>query len=85
MFQFQAFCLYKANPGKRSPEEYEDLLSIEQNQSVCVFTLREVISRPYLISNYIAGVEHLSGVKYSVFFAGKITDRRAVACYTRRK
>lgn len=37
IFQFQAFCLYKANPGKRSPEEYEDLLSIEQNQSVCVF------------------------------------------------
>ncbi|EFO27878.1 eukaryotic translation initiation factor 3 subunit L [Loa loa] len=33
VYQFQAFCLYKANPGKRSPEEYEDLLSIEQNQS----------------------------------------------------
>ncbi|VDO33943.1 unnamed protein product, partial [Brugia timori] len=36
VYQFQAFCLYKANPGKRSPEEYEDLLSIEQNQSVCL-------------------------------------------------
>ncbi|VDN04846.1 unnamed protein product [Thelazia callipaeda] len=33
VYQFQAFCLYKANPGKRNPEEYEDLLSIEQNQS----------------------------------------------------
>nr|A8PHP4.1 RecName: Full=Eukaryotic translation initiation factor 3 subunit L; Short=eIF3l [Brugia malayi] len=32
-FVYQPFCLYKANPGKRSPEEYEDLLSIEQNQS----------------------------------------------------
>ncbi|VDN52365.1 unnamed protein product [Dracunculus medinensis] len=33
VYQFQAFCLYKANPSKRSPEEYDDLLSIEQNQT----------------------------------------------------
>uniref|UniRef100_A0A183E681 Eukaryotic translation initiation factor 3 subunit L n=1 Tax=Gongylonema pulchrum TaxID=637853 RepID=A0A183E681_9BILA len=33
VYQFQAFCLYKANPAKRTPEEYEDLVSIEQNQS----------------------------------------------------
>uniref|UniRef100_A0A915ATL1 Eukaryotic translation initiation factor 3 subunit L n=1 Tax=Parascaris univalens TaxID=6257 RepID=A0A915ATL1_PARUN len=33
VYQFQAFCLYKANPGKRSPEEYDDLCTIEQNQS----------------------------------------------------
>ncbi|KHN75659.1 Eukaryotic translation initiation factor 3 subunit L, partial [Toxocara canis] len=32
-YQFQAFCLYKANPGKRSPEEYDDLCTIEQSQS----------------------------------------------------
>lgn len=33
VYQFQAFCLYKANPSKRSPEEYDDLYTIEQNQS----------------------------------------------------
>ncbi|VDD94175.1 unnamed protein product [Enterobius vermicularis] len=33
VYQFQAFCLYKANPGKRSPEEYDDLVMIEANQT----------------------------------------------------
>lgn len=33
VYQFQAFCLYKANPGKRSAEEYDDLVLIEANQT----------------------------------------------------
>ncbi|MFH4979996.1 hypothetical protein AB6A40_006705 [Gnathostoma spinigerum] len=33
VYQFQAFCLYKANPGKRSPEDSEGLADIEQNQN----------------------------------------------------
>uniref|UniRef100_A0A7E4VY36 Eukaryotic translation initiation factor 3 subunit L n=1 Tax=Panagrellus redivivus TaxID=6233 RepID=A0A7E4VY36_PANRE len=33
VYQFQAFCLYKANPGKRTPEESEDLVEIESNQN----------------------------------------------------
>lgn len=33
VYQFQAFCLYKANPGKRTAEEVEDLLDIEQSQN----------------------------------------------------
>lgn len=37
-FQFQAFCLYKANPGKRSPEEYDDLVMIEANQTVIMYS-----------------------------------------------
>ena len=34
VYQFQAFCLYKANPGKRSVEEVEDLIDIENSQNV---------------------------------------------------
>jgi translation initiation factor 3 subunit L len=33
VYQFQAFCLYKANPGKRSAEEVEDLAEIEHTQN----------------------------------------------------
>uniref|UniRef100_A0A914Y619 Maturase K n=1 Tax=Panagrolaimus superbus TaxID=310955 RepID=A0A914Y619_9BILA len=33
VYQFQAFCLYKANPGKRSAEELEDLVEIENTQN----------------------------------------------------
>ena len=33
VYQFQAFCLYKANPGKRKPEEDEYLSEIEQSQN----------------------------------------------------
>nr|CAD2191896.1 unnamed protein product [Meloidogyne enterolobii] len=33
VYQFQAFCLYKANPSKRSAEEIEDLIELEQTQN----------------------------------------------------
>uniref|UniRef100_A0A915E2P9 Eukaryotic translation initiation factor 3 subunit L n=1 Tax=Ditylenchus dipsaci TaxID=166011 RepID=A0A915E2P9_9BILA len=33
VYQFQAFCLYKANPAKRKPEEDEYLGEIEQSQN----------------------------------------------------
>ncbi|TMS34514.1 hypothetical protein L596_002092 [Steinernema carpocapsae] len=33
VYQFQAFCLYKANPAKRTPEEVDDLIEIENNQN----------------------------------------------------
>lgn len=33
VYQFQAFCLYKANPSKRKPEEDEYLNEIEQSQN----------------------------------------------------
>ncbi|KAI1727977.1 RNA polymerase i-associated factor PAF67 domain-containing protein [Ditylenchus destructor] len=33
VYQFQAFCLYKANPSKRKPEEDEYLAEIEQSQN----------------------------------------------------
>jgi translation initiation factor 3 subunit L len=33
VYQFQAFCLYKANPGKRSAEELEELVEIENTQN----------------------------------------------------
>uniref|UniRef100_A0A1I7ZQG7 Eukaryotic translation initiation factor 3 subunit L n=1 Tax=Steinernema glaseri TaxID=37863 RepID=A0A1I7ZQG7_9BILA len=33
VYQFQAFCLYKANPTKRSPEDVDDLVEIENNQN----------------------------------------------------
>ena len=39
VYQFQAFCLYKANPGKRSAEELEDLETIENTQNVRVSKL----------------------------------------------
>uniref|UniRef100_A0A158R4Y8 Eukaryotic translation initiation factor 3 subunit L n=1 Tax=Syphacia muris TaxID=451379 RepID=A0A158R4Y8_9BILA len=32
VYQFQAFCLYKANPGKRNSEECEELVAIEASQ-----------------------------------------------------
>lgn len=34
VYQFQAFCLYKANPTKRTVEELEDLMEIESTQNV---------------------------------------------------
>ncbi|ETN68827.1 hypothetical protein NECAME_15598 [Necator americanus] len=33
VYQFQAFCLYKANPGKRSVDEVDELISIEEAQN----------------------------------------------------
>ncbi|CAJ0585831.1 unnamed protein product, partial [Mesorhabditis spiculigera] len=33
VYQFQAFCLYKANPGKRAAEEMDELMHIEDNQN----------------------------------------------------
>ncbi|CAI5441908.1 unnamed protein product [Caenorhabditis angaria] len=33
VYQFQAFCLYKANPGKRSADEVDELINIEENQN----------------------------------------------------
>lgn len=33
VYQFQAFCLYKANPGKRALEEIEELMHIEETQN----------------------------------------------------
>ncbi|CAJ0951495.1 unnamed protein product, partial [Mesorhabditis belari] len=33
VYQFQAFCLYKANPGKRAVEEIDELMHIEDNQN----------------------------------------------------
>ncbi|OZC06170.1 hypothetical protein X798_06846 [Onchocerca flexuosa] len=55
VYQFQAFCLYKANPGKRSPEEYEDLLSIEQNQSGLYNTVPSCL----VTFHYFVGFSHM--------------------------
>jgi translation initiation factor 3 subunit L len=34
VYQFQAFCLYKTNPGKRTNEDSDDLLEIEEHNNV---------------------------------------------------
>uniref|UniRef100_A0A1I7T865 Eukaryotic translation initiation factor 3 subunit L n=1 Tax=Caenorhabditis tropicalis TaxID=1561998 RepID=A0A1I7T865_9PELO len=33
VYQFQSFCLYKANPSKRNIDEVEELMNIEENQN----------------------------------------------------
>ena len=34
VYQFQAYCLYKTNPQKRTPEDSEDLIEIEESNNV---------------------------------------------------
>ncbi|VDN28804.1 unnamed protein product [Cylicostephanus goldi] len=44
VYQFQAFCLYKANPQKRSVDEVDELISIEEAQNVSNFSLLLLVS-----------------------------------------
>ncbi|CAO4368078.1 unnamed protein product [Caenorhabditis nigoni] len=61
VYQFQAFCLYKANPGKRNADEVEDLINIEENQNA--WNIYPVLNILYSLLSKSQIVEQLKALK----------------------
>ncbi|CAI4229731.1 unnamed protein product [Auanema sp. JU1783] len=61
VYQFQAFCLYKANPTKRSVDEIDELMNIEENQNA--WNIYPVLNILYSLLSKSQIVEQLKIIK----------------------
>ena len=66
IYQFQSFCLYKANPSKRDKEEVKQFE--EQAHDV---SCRQPVSHP------VADLERLPGAEHALLAGGEVADQRA--------